>query len=757
MKLIAPRGLACVALFVALTAPAPVLRADGFIVVEHPPILPPHPPQPPHPPRPHPPPWRPFMPLEVARHFVDAEVTDTVAITRIDQTFYNPNPQQLEGTYIFPLPDEVAVERFTMWVDGKELAGEVLDADKARQVYESIVSRMRDPALLEYVGQRMFKARVFPIPGHGEVRIKLAYSQTLRADAGLVGYAYPLNTEKFSARPLRELSVRVRVRSRIPMRSVFCPSHEASIDRRGEGEAVVGLEGRDILPDRDFLVYYQVTDEEFGLSVLTHREAGEDGYFMARISPPWRIDESDVLPKDICFVFDTSGSMAGRKIEQARAALKFCLANLAERDRFNVLTFSTEVRPFRDELMGATREAREDAVRMVERLEATGGTNINEALLAAMKMAPRGERERRYLIIFLTDGQPTVGQTDIAAILRNTAGANAEKVRLFAFGLGNDVNTRLLDKLAEENHGVREYVSEQEDLEVKLSNFYAKVASPVLNDLELAFEGARVSDVYPKRLPDLFKGGEVVVLGRYGGEGREPVTLSGWQGERKKSFEYEANFATRDVENDFLPQLWAMRKVGYLLDELRLHGENKELKEEIIRLGKRYGIVTPYTSYLIAEEAREYALRGVPLEGATQAVNVVLDARTAPQLRFTAQSGADWDEVTGEGSVAQSKMNQQLQGAMSLTAGAFDEIRLNYVDAAGQQRVNQIGAQTFYQDGRRWVDSRYDGKAETNKLKTFSKEYFDLLARHPRLNRFFAQGPRVVVVFEGKVYETVDG
>lgn len=735
----------------AIAWPTAETRADGFIVVSEPIPMPPHRPTPM-------PPWRPHMPLEVAKHHVEAEITDTVAVTEIDQTFYNPNSQQLEGTYIFPLADEAAVERFSMFMDGKEVSGEVLNAEDARRVYESIVSKMRDPALLEYVGSRMFKARVFPIPAQGEVRIRLSYSQTLRADAGLVGYTYPLNTEKFSAAPLKELGVRVKIRTGQPMRTVFCPTHDVSIDRSSERAAVVGYEAKNVHPDKDFSVYYQTSDEPFGLSVLTYRESSEDGFFMARVSPPWKTDDTAVLPKDVCFVFDTSGSMAGKKIEQAKAALEFCIANLNEADRFNVLTFSTEVRPFRDGLIGASKEARDDALAMVSKLGATGGTNINDALLAAMQLGSAArDGERPFMIIFLTDGLPTVGTTDVAAILGNVKESNKVRTRLFAFGLGDDVNTRLLDKLAEENHGTREYVSEQEDLEVKLSSFYQKVASPVLGELSLAFGGAEVYDVYPKALPDLFKGSEVVVFGRYSGSGDHRVTLRGEADGGEKSFEYDAPFAKRSLENDFLPQLWAIRKVGYLLDELRLHGETRELKDEIIALGKRYGIITPYTSYLIAEEAEMQTARGGRLEGADLAINDALAARPAPMREAMAAAPADSAAVTGAGSVAQSMTNSMLQKNAGFYGGAIDEIKQNQFNAAGERIVNQLGAQTFYKEQKRWVDSRYDGKAETVKVKLFSQEYFELIARHPELRAMFAQGSNVIVVFGGNVYETTEG
>ncbi|MBI4579744.1 MAG: VWA domain-containing protein, partial [Planctomycetes bacterium] len=583
--------------------------ADGLIVV--------HPWVPPGEIRPVPMPVPRPTPLHVRYHRVEAEITDSVAITRIDQVFYNPNPRQLEGTYIFPLADDVAIQKFSMVMDGKEVRGELLDRDKAREIYQGIVNKNRDPALLEYMGTRMYRARVFPIPASGEVRIQLEYSQTIESVGGLATYRYPLNTEKFSSAPLGDVSVRVRIRSQLPLAAVFCPSHQASIDRKSPNEATVGYEEKNVKPDKDFLVGYQTSTDEFGLALLTYRGAGEDGYFMARIVPSFG-QERTPLPKDLTFVIDTSGSMAGTKIEQARQALRFCLANLNAEDRFSIIAFSTEVRPWRDRLLRASRENVAEAREYAAGLSAVGGTNINDALLTALKQGETAGKDggRPYMIVFLTDGLPTIGERDVQKILKNVRQANAGRVRLFVFGVGSDLNTQLLDKLADDNHGSRQYVSEQEDLELKLSSFYAMIAHPVLSDVKLSFGGAEAYDLYPHDLPDLFKGSELVVFGRCRGTGEQAVVLRGRRAEAEVVFKWTRDFGRRQLGHDYLPRLWANRKIAYLLDEIRMNGENAELKDEIVRLAKRYGILTPYTSFLVMEEAE---LRGVTVNDRMQA------------------------------------------------------------------------------------------------------------------------------------------
>ncbi|MCP4246167.1 MAG: VWA domain-containing protein, partial [bacterium] len=587
------------------TAGPSAVRADGFIVIDRPTPMPPI--RPPHPPRP---PVR-EIPLAVKNHQVTCDITDGVAVTKIDQTFYNRNPRQVEGTYIFPLDDDIALSRFTMFVGGREVEGKVLDRKEAQRIYESIVSRQRDPALLEYVGTRMYKARIFPIPANGEVRVRLEYAQVLATEGGLVRYRYPLSTEKYSSAPLEQVSVVVKVDSKLPIKSVFCPTHTMAIRRDSEHRASASFEARNVRPDRDLVLYYALSEKDFGLALLTYREPGQDGVFLARIAPKATPDAGDVVPKDICFVVDTSGSMAGAKMDQAKKALTFCLASLNPEDRFHLVTFSHETAVFSGGLQTASADNRTRAEQFVQQMRAEGGTNINEALLASLQaraLGPGGDRP--YLIVFLTDGQPTVGETEPEKILANVKQGNVHGVRMFVFGIGDDVNTHLLDRLAAENHGARDYVGNREDLEIKLSNFYRKVADPVLANLQLIWNKLNVSEVYPRVLPDLFSGGEVVLVGRYTGSGPQAIELLGDRRGTQERHVYETDFAESDTTHGFLPRLWATRKVGYLLDQIRLHGENKELIDTVAQLSIKYGIVTPYTAYLVHEQQQDLVRAG---------------------------------------------------------------------------------------------------------------------------------------------------
>jgi Ca-activated chloride channel family protein len=699
------------------------------------------------------------MPLEVKKHVVDTSIVDGVAVTKLDQVFFNPYDRTVEGTYIFPLADDVALSKFSMYVNGQEIEGKLLGVEEARRQYESIVAKMRDPALLEYLGTRMFRARIFPINPKTEVRVKLSYTQMLISEDGLIRYRYPLGTEKHLAAPVKTVSVLVNIESKTPIKSVFSPSHKMVISRPSEYKASASYEGKNVFPDKNFELYYALGDKEFGLTVLTYRESGQDGFFLARIAPPAKTSAQDVLAKDIAFVIDTSGSMAGEKMDQARKALKFCLSNLNREDRFNVIPFSHEATTFRDTLVLATGENTEKARKFADELRGIGGTNINDALLTALTSAPTADADRPYLIIFLTDGQPTIGVTEPDEILKNVSGKNTGRVRLFVFGVGYDVNTHLLDLLAEQNRGARDYVEPDEDLELTLASFYRKVSEPVLADLSLSFGDLNVYDMFPPELGDLFAGSELVVAGRYKNVGAKAVTLTGTRRGQKEEFVYETTFPSEAQTHDFLPRLWATRKVGYLLDHIRLRGENKELKDTIVELATKYGIVTPYTAYLVTEPGGvawrhrgrgnrlAEALSGLDEEDMSADYSVVM---LHPQADVPGSfSGA------GAGAVRASKRARILQSDPPGTLDISVFAERHEGEAKKRELATRVGNRTFYHVGERWIDAEYDDKVETKKVEAFSKEYFQLIRTHPELAKCFALGERIVVVVDGTAYETV--
>ena len=357
--------------------------------------------------------------LTVKYHRVTVTIEDQVATTHVDQVFVNESRFEVEGTYVFPLPETSTISEFAMWVDGEKLEGKVLERDEARRIYEDIVRRRKDPALLEYIGRNAFQASIYPVPAGGERRVELEYSEVLPVDNGLGEYVYPRSTEKFSPRPLEEVAVNVTIRSREPIKAIYSPSHQVDVVRQGDHEALVGYEETGVTPDRDLVLYYTVSQQDVGVNLLSYRPpAGGDGFFLLLAAPQVEVEEREVVARDVILVLDVSGSMRGAKIEQARDALQFVLENLNDEDRFNVITFSTSTQHFARDLVPASQ--RGEAQDFVARLEATGSTDINRALLEALDLA--GD-DRPAVIIFLTDGLPTVGEVNVDRIIRNVGDA----------------------------------------------------------------------------------------------------------------------------------------------------------------------------------------------------------------------------------------------------------------------------------------------------------------------------------------------
>jgi Ca-activated chloride channel family protein len=732
---------------------APAARADGFVIVIPPEPLPPRPA---------------WFPLAVKWHRVTVTIEDQVATTEVEQVFSNPNPADLEGTYLFPLPAGASVSKFSLFLGGKEVEAEVLDRDRAREIYESIVRKMRDPGLLEYVGEGAVKARIYPIPARGEARVRLAYEQVLAADGGLCEYRYPLATEKWSAQPLEQASIAVTIRAKAPIASVFSPTHPLDLARGAEGrEARAAWEAKGVLPDRDFVLYFQKArpKEPITVTALSHRPPGDDGYFLLLVAPGEELAGSEPMPKDVVFVVDTSGSMAGEKMDQAKAALRYCLRSLDARDRFAIIDFSTEVRGFGDGLVAAEKDVLARAEAYVDAMKARGGTDIHDALIRALSLA--GRPGAPYYVCFLTDGEPTIGVTEPGDIEKAVGAArarrpDAEDVRLFCFGLvgeRNELDTGLLDRLAEANRGTREYVGPRESVEVKVSRFFDKISSPVLAGVALEIPGAEAYDLYPRPLPDLFRGGEVAIVGRYRAGGPRAIRVRGKVAGKPLEVVAETRLAD-EAAAPFLPRVFAVRKVAFLLDQIRLHGESAELRREVVRLAKEHAIVTPYTSYLIAEDARVSMGPGGSPEPAARAIEELGRAKAA---------GA---RAAG---VAASEAARKLAETPALgPAPTPAETALGALDAAGRFRqggatgpdrgglehavrdlIRTVDGRTFYFLDGVWTDARVRPSAEVTRVVYLSESYFALLRERPVLGKFLALGPRVRVEAEGKTVEVV--
>jgi Ca-activated chloride channel family protein len=700
-------------------------------------------------------PMRPEIPaFGVSYHRVEVNIDRQIATTEVDQAFINRSGRQAEGTYIFPILDGMTISKFSMYAGDEELTHRILAKEEARRIYTGIVNKRQDPALLEWLGYRMIQARVFPIEPNQEKRIRLVYQEVLAAQHGMVKYVYPLKTEKVSATPLQECRVTIRLRAAAPLRNIYSPTHAVTIQRQGEYQATVTYQEKHVLPDQDLVLYYATSPDPVGVDLLGYRDPGQgDGYFLLLASPQAEVKAGDAQPKDVVFVLDTSGSMQGKKIVQAKAALQFCLNSLDPRDRFTVIPFSSEVTPWRRGLQAASTANVSAAAEYVQGLKATGGTNIHGALETALHQLNRAEdaATRPPVVIFLTDGLPTIGETDTGRILTAVKGWNTRQGRLFNFGVGADYNAHFLDRLGNENYGYTENVLPQEDIEVKVSDFYTKVSTPLLMNLALDWGAAEVYDVYPKQLPDLFKGSQLIIAGRYraASAGDSTVRLSGDVAGKRQKFTYRLHFPSSSMDAEYLPRLWATRKIGYLEEQLRLHGMQQEVLEELIALSKTYGVLSQYTAFLV----------DLDVNAPPSPIGAVTNAqRSSTELASVYREHVDAfskNEV-GLDAARQSRNTKVSLNAMQVNGPNTQTMYNPAGERVQLTQVRNVNQRSFVQAGEQWVDMNYSPKQKVVKVQAFSPAYFQLANAHPQMARMMSVGRNVTVALHDTAIQIAD-
>jgi Ca-activated chloride channel family protein len=766
------RALACLAL---LLAAAGTVQAHGLLI----------------------PVEKSVPPLAMLNHKVDIQIDEQVTVTTVEQTFRNHTSRPLEATYVFPVPRGASVNKFTMWVDGKETAGELVEAKKAREIYNGIVRRTQDPGLLEYLGNDLLQMKVFPVPANGDQKVKLSYTAVANREEGVVEYIYPLKTDGKATATLEAFSISAVIKSQHGITNVYSPTHALTVKRVSDKEVVVNFDRNQGLLDKDFQLFFDLGDKDVGLTALGHRPiSSEPGYFTLLVSPKVEMPKGYQVPRDVVMVLDTSGSMRGVKMEQARNALKYCLKNLDAKDRFALIHFATTVNRYRDDLLEVNPEQLGRATKWVEGLQATGGTAINDALLSALAYRSKDEG-RSFTVIFFTDGQPTIGETDVNKIIKNTLDKSTASTRIFTFGVGDDVNATMLDKLAEDTHAVSTYVRPAEDIEAKVSGLYAKISNPVLTNLKLAAtNGITFSEVYPTRLPDLFYGGQLIVMGRYTGKGPAAIKLTGMVGMEEKEFVYEYTFADKtDDKREFVEHLWARRKVGYLLDQIRANGEKKELVDEVTSLAKRYGITTPYTSWLIVPDSavpvvqrqpgRGGDLRERPMNAPAPALvqgGPGAEAKPITVEEFARQNQSKPGELSANrGAYAERELKDDSKTSGSGSGGGFGnttsaakkeaqdrfyayrdaaealkrkdqdgvqagklgvDLSINVQNLRNQSRLEQtalrnVQGRNCVEIGGVWIDEGYDAKMKTVAVKAQSNAYFKILEKQPQVRDVF--------------------
>ena len=704
--------------------------------------------------------WRSYM-LEARSLRVQTSIKDQTVFTKIEQVFYNPANVNLEGYFLFPIPKGCVIKNFSMDINGKKMEAELLDAAKARQIYEDIVRKLKDPALLEYSEQSLFKVRIFPIEALKEKRIEISYSEILEKDNNTEEYIFPLNTKKYSASPLKNISFKIDVESSSSIKTIYSPTHEMEIIRKDNRHATIGFEAASLKEDIDMKLFIGFNDDKIGMSMVSFKEGNDEGFFMLNISPGVLKVSDEIVNKDITFVLDVSGSMAGKKMEQATKALIFCIENLNSNDKFEIIRFSTEAEALFSIRVIADKTNREKAIDYIKKLRPIGGTNIDEAIGQACK--EKKDPNRPHMIVFITDGKPTIGETNEDPLIKKIKSSNDENTRIFTFGIGDDLNTHLLDKITEETRAYRTYISEQEDIEVKISNFYSKVSSPILTDIALNFSAnGKVRNVFPHDLPDIFKGSSITVLGRYENNGPVKITLEGKLNGKPEKYNFSGEFEGGQ-SNDFIPPLWAARHIGYLLDQIRLNGASKELVDEVTSLAKKYGIITPYTSYLILEDEQVNITRNdIPHDRVI--FNNRFEGGDADEFKSrTKKEYSNLGEKSGKSGVVSSSEVQELGNATQLSDNKQGVSRMLYKDKTGKTQnfstqVRNIQGRAVYQTNDQWIDLyvQKDKNQKANRIQFASAEYFNLLNKYPETSQFLSLGKNVKFVYKNNLYEVYE-
>ena len=675
------------------------------------------------------------------------------------EEFRNNAGRVLEGDYLYAIPRGAVFHNLSLFAGENEMRGEMLQAEQARAIYEEIVRKRRDPALVELAGRDLIRARVFPIEPGDTRRIILRYAQVLPLLGDALRMQFPRTASVMDLRgdgpqgfpepradirratptaPALASAVHVRIEHASMLGTPYSPTDAIDVVRRDGSLVEVRLLENERRPGRAaFELLLPRLGSTIGASLLAHAPdpGSEDGYFLLLLNPP-AADTTETIARDVSLVLDVSGSMAGHKIEQARSALEQLLRGLRLHDRFRLITFSSAVRSYEPTYVSASPENIALAIEYLRRVPADGSTNIDGALRAALE--PQVAEGRLSMVLFLTDGLPTVGETDPVRI-----SAAAEQLRdgerVFAFGVGDDVNTYLLDRLVEAGRGTVDYVRAGENVESAVAALGRRIGAPVLSDLRIVSAPATIEDLHPTPLPDLFHGQELVVTGRYRGGGVGSLVLEGERAGRRERFAFDVDFPHRQRDNEYVARLWASRKVGALTAQLRLHGPDRELIEEIRTLGLRYGVLTEYTSYLVQEphlaDDREEAQR---------------------RARRLARPPA---EQTGETALRQALVSSRLRAAASVSEA--DEVMAAAPLVGGRASKasswRRAGRRLFVETSDGLRDVRADSGLPAISVASYSHDWFELQRQFPGLKHALALGESVIIAGEGLVLRIESG
>ena len=672
---------------------------------------------------------------------VRVDLVDRVLRYEITETFVNRGSRLGEADYMFPLPKGAAFQDLKLSINGEMIAGETMSADRARRIYEEIVRSQRDPALLEWMGYGLFRARIFPIAPGEEKKVVLRFHVVAprEGDALRVDYFRGLrNTQLASQRGEGKTSMVLTYPNDPVYGTAYSPTHSIEseygsiyspasmgFDRRGSMRRVVV---RDARGEITLLIPFRKSASA-AISLLANAPGNDDGFALITLSPPAITPRA--VPRDLTFVLDVSGSMSGEKMEQARAAGKQFLRSLTSIDRFRLIDFSSDVRTFRDDFAYATRDNIRAAERYLDDLEAQGSTNIAGALDEALSISQQSGR--LPIVLFLTDGLPTVGERNGSVIASSVAKRRGSR-RVFTFGVGSDLNVALIEQLALEGRGTASFVRPDESVERAVGIVASRLTNPLVTDVRVRADGVRLLKMHPSGPVDIFAGEDLVILARYDGSGDAVVRFDGQTSAGPVSWGTRVRFPERSRENAYVARLWATQRVGYLSAEKRKHGGSRELDDEIRDLGERYGIPTEFSSYLVLEPGMNPQLT---------------DARRQSNGRIVLRGNAGSGRVSAETSAAAPVSADMAFEAAKTSSAQRAATNMAAVDSLSalrdEARVRRLGNTTFLLRDGVWTDAKFKKESPILRVKPFSDAYFKLIETMPELREAFSFSERLIV------------
>ena len=709
-------------------------------------------------------PLRPFgdpTPAGIRIESVGARVSilEQTARTTMEIALRNVSSRPQEAVLLLPVPDGAVVSAFTYEGPASEPTAVVLPADEARRLYDAIVSKVRDPALLEFAGYNLIRSNVFPVPPQGSQRIRLTYEHLLEADGDRVDYVLPRSEALARRRPW---TIEVDVESKHPIATVYSPSHELVTERLAPNRLSIRLAGAASLEPGPFRLSYLLERDGLSASIFAYPDPKVGGgYFLLMAGLPATIDQTVRLKREVTVVIDRSGSMAGPKLDQARAAALQVIEGLDEGESFNIIDYASSVSLFSPRPVIKSPQTAQQARQYLASIRPAGGTNIHDALLEALRQpAADPEGSAVPLVLFITDGLPTIGHTGEVTIREMVEQGNPRNRRVFTFGVGEDVNVPLLDRIADITRATASYVLPDEDVELEVARVFRRLYGPVFADATIRttdpageISTRLIREMIPDRLPDLYEGDQLILLGQYREPGPITLSVTGNFLGASREFSFKFDLASATTRNAFVPRLWASRRIAYLIDQVRQAGATtaltpavvgvsfltgpryQELVDEIVRLSTEFGILTEYTAFLATEGTDLSDFDGLLL-GCRNELDTKAVRKRSGLAAVTQGINFNW---------------QKGQTALNYTNGFVDD-RLRRVEITSVQQMCDLA---FFRRGNRWIDSRLIGVAEWiqphQTLMIGSREHFDLL------RRMVGQGRQGVLSLTGEILLEVDG